>query len=232
MQSPFDTFLAQRRTDLRRIAGRTRGEYSFEELQSEAWIIASEIEVQRGFRFGFRDQDDQDTLFGWMHNRFVKYANKAVRYAVRLDRNWDAEENEQAGNALARLLTAPPNSDPQVRQQAHDSSNELLEVIRRSYTQAAAYVFLLIRVDWDWADLAGQLWVGEVTLRHRVKTAGLLARVQPSVFDGIASIDPEFEPRRKAKPAPRQIVLPLDSPQSQFMVFQRTWPEDTRRQCA
>ena len=82
-----------------------------------------------------------------MHNRFVKYADKAVRNAVKLDRDWDNEDGERAGAVLARLLTAPLDSDPQMRLQLHEERQELGAIVRHSYSEAAAYVLLLVRVD-------------------------------------------------------------------------------------
>jgi hypothetical protein len=211
MPQHFEAFLAQRRGDLRRIAGRTGGEHGIDDLASESWLLAIEIGQKRGWLFDFRSQDDQDTLLAWLYARFVRYAEKAVRFAVKLDRNWDNEDGERAGEALARLLTAPVDSDPQIRQQALEAPDEFLGVVRLSYSQAAAYVLLLVRVDWDFAELAGCLWVTAATLRDRVKAAGLLARIQPSLWDGVEEISADFEPWRKARAMARR--FPIDSPQ-------------------
>lgn len=193
----FLAFLSNRSGDLRRIAGRTRGELSAEDLRSEAWIMAIEIAHKRGWPFDFSDGDDQDTLFAWMHNRFVKYAEKVVRHAVKLDRNWDDEASEQTGAVLARLLTAPIESDPQVRERLQEEQHEMVSIVRVSYSEAAAYVVLLIRVDWHADDLAALLRITIETLRRRLRVSGLLARVQPSLFDGVDVIDSDFLPLRR-----------------------------------
>lgn len=203
MTDRFHTFLETRRGDLRRIAAQTRGELSADELASESWLIAIEIGHRRQWPFDFADEDDQDTLFAWMHNRFVKYADKAIRYAVKLDRDWDNEDGERAGATLARLLTAPLQSDPQAAQQAHEEQHELFAIVRHSYSEAAAYVLLLIRVDWHIEDLAALLWVGVSALRQRLKKAGLLARVQPSLFDGVDAVDSDFTLRQRSGPTRR-----------------------------
>lgn len=196
---PFEVFLANRHADLRRIASRTRGEFSGDDLAAEAWLLAIEIGQKRGWPFNFLDEDDQDTLFAWLHNRFVRYAEKAVRYAVRLDRDWDSEDSEQTGSALARLLTAPLDTDPQIRQQAIDEQGDLVAAVMRSYSEATAYVLLLIRVDWHLEDLADLLLIGCGTLKQRLRASGLRARVQPSLFDGVDRIDPDFDPWRKRR---------------------------------
>lgn len=201
----FEGFLKNRRGDLRKIAARTRGEFLVDDLMSEAWLIAIEIGQRRGWGFDFLNEDDQDTLLAWMHNRFVKYADKAVRNAVRLDRGWDDEDGEQAGAALARLLTAPIDTDPQVRQQALKEQDDLIAVVRHSYSEAVAYVLLLIRVDWHLEDLAELLVVGREALKCRLRSAGLRARIQPTLFDGIDQIDVDFEPRRRIRWARRKL---------------------------
>ena len=170
-----------------------------DDMVSESWILAIEIGQRRGWNFDFFDQDDQDTLLAWMHNRFVKYAEKAVRYAIKLDRNWDNDDGEQTGAALARLLTAPIDTDPQVRQQALEEKDDLIAVIQHSYSEASAYVLLLVRVDWHLEDLAGLLQIGQNALKQRLRASGLRARIQPTLFDGIDKIDPDFEPRRRLR---------------------------------
>lgn len=87
MTDRCQTFVETGRGDLRRIATRTRGEMSIDDLVSESWLIAIEIGQRRGWTFDFRDEYDQDTLFAGMHNRFVKYAEKAIRHAIKLDRD-------------------------------------------------------------------------------------------------------------------------------------------------
>ena len=195
----FERFLEIRRSDLRRIAARTRGELSADELMSEAWLMAIEIGQRRGWGFDFSDEDDQDTLLAWMHNRFVKYAEKAVRNAVRLDRGWDSEDGERTGAALARLLTAPRDTDPQIRQQRLEEHDELMSIVERSYSEAVAYMLLLIRVDWHLEDLAELLAVSREALKSRLRSVGLRARIQPTLFDGIDRIDPEFRPMRRIR---------------------------------
>lgn len=196
---PFEDFLSSRRSDFNRIASRTRGELSSEDLASEAWLMAIEIGHKRGWPLRFDDQDDQDTLFSWLHNRFVRYAEKAVRFAMRLDRNWDNEDGEQTGAALARLLTAPLDTDPQIRQQALDDQDELISVASKSYSEATAYILLLVRVDWHLEDLAEMLQIGSSALMVRLRASGLLARVQPSLFDGIEQIDADFQPWKRRR---------------------------------
>jgi hypothetical protein len=76
MPRAFDSFLARHRGDLRRIASRTSGEYTTDDLVSEAWLLGIELGRKRGWDMDLRDQDDTDTLLAWLHNKVVKYADK------------------------------------------------------------------------------------------------------------------------------------------------------------
>lgn len=221
MSTAFEAFLLARAADLRRISRQTRGDYAFEEVQSEAWMVAIEIGQRRGWVFDFADEDDQHILLAWLHNRLVKYADKTVRYATRLDRGRD-EESERAGNTLARLLTAPLESDPETRRLLMEEREALIGHVQQSYSQAAAYFLLLIRVDGDLADLAAMLWIGVATLRRRLKGLALLARIQATLFDGIERIDPALEPWRRARVL-RTAIPATDVAQASF------WPRPAVR---
>ncbi|WP_457330138.1 hypothetical protein [Rhizobacter sp. P5_C2] len=53
------------------------------------------------------------------------------------------------------------------------------------------------------------------TLRKRLRLCGIKAKVQPSLFDGLAFIDPGFEPRRALRPSIQRTV--------EKAVHQRCW---------
>ena len=194
MDTAFERFLTTRRRDLQRISRQTRGEHTLDDVISEAWLMASEIGQRRSRTFDFSAQDDQDQLFAWLHVGLVRYADKTVRYAIRLDDGDDDTDREGVGATLARLLTAPLDTDPQVHQQLIEEREQLLHRLRRSYSQATAYVLLLMRVDGHLGDLAELLRITVEALRDRMKRVGLIARIQPTLFDDIERIDLDFQP--------------------------------------
>lgn len=195
----FEVFSRERRNDLKRIAYATRGEMTADDLTSEAWLLAQDIEEKLGRPFDFASELDQDRLLAWMYSKFVKYADKAVRNAVKLDVGWDDEAEEGAGVRLSKLLTAPDNSDPHKQRMAQEESLELLQAVRRSYSQAAAFVILLVRTDWDVRALAADLWLGVATLRRRMGQAADLATRQSTLFDGVEEIPLDFAPYRRRR---------------------------------
>lgn len=190
----FLAFLASRREDLRRIARSSCGEYEIDDLSGEAWIIAGEIGHKRGFAVDFANSVDQGHILARLYNKLVRYAEKNIRFAVRLDKNWDSDDPGAAIDSLSRLLTAPEHFDPIIRLQANQEQSRLLAIVRHSYSQASAYVILLHRADWDFGKLAGSLGIVLPTLWSRLIACGVMMRFQPSLFDRIQAIDYLFQP--------------------------------------
>ncbi len=190
----FYEFLSSKEKALRRIANRTPGYLTIDELQSEAWLVAEDIGLNRGYPIDFTDYDDQETILGWLHNRLVKFSEKQIRYAIRLDEDWDNENGDSAINARTLLLMAPPDSDPLVWLQQKEDFINFPEMIQCSYSEASAYVLLLIKFDWNVEDLATHLHIVDGTLRRRLILSGVRARIRPSLFDRVEFIDPDFIP--------------------------------------
>ena len=61
---PYQAFLVQRRTDLRRIARQTCAEHTAEDVEVEAWLIAERIATKRGFAINFSHRADQASMSG------------------------------------------------------------------------------------------------------------------------------------------------------------------------
>ncbi|MBV7474249.1 hypothetical protein [Pseudoxanthomonas sp. PXM05] len=110
----FDTFVEARRGDLRRIAYATQGKMEADDLIQEAWVVAIEIGDGMEEPFDFSNLEHQEHLIAKMYVRFVKYADKTVRYAMKLDPGWDQPEEESAGGALSKVLSGPESDDPLV----------------------------------------------------------------------------------------------------------------------
>lgn len=192
---PVSRFLTSRRADLRRIAARTCGEHTIEDVCAESWLIAQDIGRKRGLAVDFLNVDDQRLVLSWLHCKLVRFAEKSVRFAVKLDKDWDNEDGESAMNALARLLTAPEQFDPLVKMQADEERFDPLALVRHSYSQASAYVILLHRFDWDLQALSDHLRLVIATVRDKIVSSGAHMKVQPSLFDRVHVVDINFTPR-------------------------------------
>lgn len=190
----FQAFLNSCRADLRRIAGCSRGEYSVDDLSGEAWLISEEIGRKRGFAVDLSNCDDQQFVLARLYNKLIRFTEKNLRFAVRLDRDWDSDDSEYAVNRLARLLSAPEEFDPLVRMQTEEDQSGSLKLVEHSYSQASAYVILLDRFDWELEVLARSLNLVTAVLRRRMLKSGAHMKRQPSLFDRIQSIELDFVP--------------------------------------
>lgn len=200
-----------------------------EDVSNEAWLIAHDVGKRRGFAIDFLSHEDQELVLAWLYRRLVDFSEKTVKYAARLDRDWDSEDSDSSITSLARLLTAPSHFDPFQQLLAKEKRAELPEVIKISYSQAAAYTILLYRFDWDLESLAEYLRLMLSILRKRMVASGILMKRQPSLFDRIESIDADFQPTRghgvlsvslQDEAAPQQLVWDFsrtDSPVSDYL---------------
>ena len=75
-----------------------------------------------------------------------------------------------------------------------------MSIVERSYSEAVAYMLLLIRVDWHLEDLAELLAVSREALKSRLRSVGLRARIQPTLFDGTERIALDFKPWQRRRP--------------------------------
>ncbi|MDY0748968.1 hypothetical protein SNE35_31005 [Paucibacter sp. R3-3] len=194
---PYRAFLVQRRADLRRIARQTCGEHTAEDVEVEAWLIAERIATKRGFAINFSHRADQEQVLAWLYGHLVKYADKQLRYAMKLDKDWDKEDADSAVHTMARLLTAPDVFDPAILLLRREEIPDPLSLTRHSYSQASAYVILLCRFDWDAQELAEHLRIVEQTLLARLRWFGAWTRWQAGLFDGLQTIAIDFEPTKR-----------------------------------
>ncbi|SDN51265.1 hypothetical protein [Polaromonas sp. JS666] len=209
MSAGFDAitkFFKDRAEDLRRIVRGSKGDVELGDVESEAYLAAEDIGNKRGYPFDFTDQVDQQTLLGRLYNRLVKFADKNIRFAVKLDTDWDREESTSFGATLARLLTAPASYDPVVSLEATQDGDEVQAAVQRSYSEAAAYVLLLMRFNWEPKDLAIHLRVALASLRLRLRIAGFKVKFQPSLFDGVDKIPQDFPANVRPDRVTRQPV--------------------------
>lgn len=207
----FEAFQSERQRDLSRIAKATRGEMEADELLSEAFFVALEIEEKTHHTLDLTLASDQELVLRWLNAKFVRYADKTMRYSVKLDEGWDDDGEEYSeGARLASVLAAPESEDPLTRHVMVEDHQEQIEAVAASYSEASAYTLLLMEWGWDFKGLADHLLLGRTrTLRSRVARAADKKLWQPSLFDGIERIDPKFKPTQ-SKGTKRAIRLLQD----------------------
>lgn len=187
----FIRFLAERKKDLQRISGHTRGECSLGDVQSEAWLMLMEMQA-KGIALNLRDLGHQNLLISHLYQHMVRYTELNVRNAVRLDHapNGDADEL----HTLAHLLAAAPEYDPAVAVAAHQE-HALTAIAEPGphHSLASAWVALLRMFDNCMADVAKHLLISRSYCYERSSYAKVLAIHQTSL--PAAADEPDFAPK-------------------------------------
>lgn len=199
--SAFKEFLDSRADDLAFISRQSRGEVTIGDLGSDAWLVALEIANSRGHAVDFESPSDQDEILRRLYNRSVKFTEKKVRNAFKLDRDHDPNENKSG--SWSNRAVAPPGSEPLdvlLKREEEAARRDIQS--RLGYSQASAYVLLLFRFESDIPAVSAHLAITPVTFVKRLRHAVQYVRIQPSLFDKTERLDPNFLP-----PPNRRYVL-------------------------
>lgn len=107
----FDYFVRERQSDLKRIAGNTRGEYQLADVTSEAWIMAQEMHSTKNIPIRFSDPEYQERLLSYLYQALVRYTDTNVRYASMtiLRLTWSRYPQSRPRRML---ITNSPNAMP------------------------------------------------------------------------------------------------------------------------
>jgi DNA-directed RNA polymerase specialized sigma24 family protein len=182
-------FLEANRARLIGISKKACGEYTLADLQQAAWVAAVEVSQERGREIDFGVPSDGEAVLSRLYLDVVRRADKRVRFAVRIDQ---ADEDGQSLAARVKRELAAKTKPVGDDADPDEEDAKWAEAVRGSYSEAAAYVILLQRFEWNRRALAEHLRITVATLRDRVERAAAWAVVQPGLFDGIELIDEEF----------------------------------------
>ena len=192
-EAAYTRFILARKSDFSRIAHRTQGEYSADDLAQEVWLLVDSIEGKLGRPIDFDSPSDQRQVLGWVFNQCVKYCDKTIRSAIKLDKYWEDEESDFMSHVFDGMM-ADNGADPFKQLLAAEEIDEFWDAVLKSYSQLTAYIILLDRVGGAQKDLAEYLAVVLGTLRRRLQRAKAHTLRQPSLFDGVQKIGLDFLP--------------------------------------
>jgi hypothetical protein len=206
----FQKFLIDRRKDLQRIARSTRGEYEPADVQNEAWLMIHVIRNTKDTQFDISNRPHQDLLISYLYQYFVRYTEKTVRHAEKLD-HWNGSTDESfTSHPLLRKLAADAESDPLNEWLERESvSRRPTETLDR-HSLAGAYIDLLRRFDNKMRAVADYLLISISYCYKRYSVALQLTRSQRP-FPNAGTDDKNFSPRAwrsfRIWTAPQQLVL-------------------------
>jgi len=146
----FAEFIAGRQSDLKRVARHTRGEYSEDDVISEAWLLAATWEQADRRPLDLRERDDQSQLISHLYQSLVRYTDLNVRHAVRLDH---APGEGEGGHPLLERLSAD-GYDPLAVMEACEAGPVPPAEGELHYSVASIYLLMLEHYDFRVSALA------------------------------------------------------------------------------
>lgn len=182
-------FLEEIRSDLRRIANRTKGEIDFEDLENEAYFLLKEFAEKFERQANKFDIEDRNWVLSRLFNKFVKWTDHNFKNALRIN-----SLEDDNGESWILELPAPENSSPLLEilfQEELATHHALLE---NSYSEAKAYVVTFDNFNQDKKTISSYFYITWETLNKRFSRALILLGNQPSLFDFIETIDESFNP--------------------------------------
>jgi hypothetical protein len=188
----FLAFIQKWKLNLQRIARATRYDVTVDDLQQDAFLLANEIGNRRGRPIDFSVPADQELVIRAVNLKNVKRGDWHLRKSVRIDYG---DEGETPTSILERLA-AQASSDPLIALLLKETALDAEAMLANSYSQATAYVMVLVRFNYRKEEVRAYLFISDSTLYKRVAFAADTVRVQPSLFDRIERITNDFMPRR------------------------------------
>lgn len=188
----FEQFILQQKRNLQRIAYRTRGEHQLSDVISEAWVIGKELAERKGIAVDFLSASFQDLLLSQLYQHFVRYTEKTVRHAVRLDQGiGNAQESEP--HPLTYALAGDPACDPLNGILEREAALSRETELSMQHSLAGAYIRLLHHFDNKMQAVADHLLISLSHTYRQCAKARILAVSQHHV--SMALMDRSFFPR-------------------------------------
>lgn len=215
----FSDFITHRRSDLRRISRATLGESTPEDVEAEAWLMVAELRG-KGVAIDLSQPAHQQLVIARLYQHLVRYTERNVRFAVRLDHSPSGEDGE--AHPLARMLAADESSNPLVKlaQEQERSEAEGHAHVSPWHSLAGAYVHLLQRFDNSMAALADHLLISISYCYRRCAHARTLAVHQWPLPPRAMQVGTEFVPRAwrqfKLQRPQVQLTLPFEGEAALF----------------
>ncbi|WP_247568993.1 hypothetical protein [Ralstonia solanacearum] len=198
----FARLLPSITSDLRRIAKRSRGETTVEDLQTEAWLVAEELSRNLDPPPDAGDKGFHQQILGRLYNRFVKFADKRLTFAVRIDEQREGDDGAMRQNPAAANLAAQEDYDPAQALETMEREREQAMYVGGRFAEAVAYLRVFVAMKNDQCAVAEHLAITVSCLRSRMKRAEQVVQCQPSLFDGITAIPGDFMPPRHSRRLP------------------------------
>ncbi|MDO8942167.1 MAG: hypothetical protein Q8N17_03990 [Burkholderiaceae bacterium] len=209
----FARFLVDKKKDIQRIARATRGEYEPSDVESEAWLLAQRLPQTKGWTVDFTDGRQQDKFLSYLYQELVRYTELVVRHAVRLDHKPGGDAGDDP-HPLVNILASDEGHDPLATLLLAEAAQLQAAEPDAHHSLAAAYLWLLRRLNNDMRQLAQHLLISLSYCYRRMARARMLAVIQqplpPTIADQAGCFVPKPWRKERMQRIPVQLVLDLD----------------------
>lgn len=174
----FKRFALAKRKRFKAIERKTGDEYTPEDIEGEAWLMAPVVAQKTGVSLDFDDPRFQDCLIAFLYNGLTRYTETVVRYAVKLDRQIDGENVAADDHPAMRQWAATEFNDPL----QHLIEAEEADADHREHgpheSRAGAYLHLLQRFDNRMSEVADHLLISRSYCYFRYNEARRMVEQQ------------------------------------------------------
>ena len=157
-EAEFQSFLAEHRSWLALISRHTRGEFSVGDVSSEAWILRHELR-EKGSRVELGQVNDDRLLLKYLYQKLVRYTDRSVRFAERLEQSAFGDDDGNDGTRLADRLADDSALEPLQMLLAYEALRERLPEPPSHESPASAFIALLRAFDNKMPKLADYLLI-------------------------------------------------------------------------
>jgi hypothetical protein len=176
--------LSQHQAIWRKIAKQTAGEHDHEDVLNVAWIMATEWPPHKPFDPDHTENLDQ--LCAKVFNHLVKFSEKNLRYASRIDQPTNQFDPDQSTHPLLNQLSDHGSGDPlhqliELEASTDDIFNNNIQNL--GHTILAGFIILLDRIHLNRKNSAFHLNISYSWLYRCIKRAEKLYHQQLSLFD-------------------------------------------------
>lgn len=208
----FDRFVLERKQDLKRIARHTRGEHAFEDVVSEAWLMAATVSARKRIAIDYLDAAFQQLLLSHLYQHLVRYTELNVRRAVRLDHARQGDDGHEAVHPLVNKLASAERNDPLSFLIAAEDQATRPSRANERHSLASAYLILLGHFDNRMHGVARHLLISTSHAYRCCARARLLTARQHALELAPPASMAMMKPwrKRRALRAPRQMEFDFD----------------------
>ena len=193
-------------------ARHTRGEYAYDDVVSEAWLMAATVSTRKCVAVDFLDATFQQLLLSHLYQHLVRYTELNVRRAIRLDHAKQGDDEHVTVHPLVNKLASDEGNDPLSLLIAAEDRPARPSRANERHSLASAYLILLTYFDNRMSGVARHLLISTSHAYRCCARARLFTIRQHALELAPPASMAMMKPwrKRRALRAPRQMEFDFD----------------------